>query len=70
MTAEQIILWTGSMMLKAKESDVSCRDLGAGCDPMDFRRPIHHSVEIWYPDQMGTTTDFIVLSSLFCILIP
>ncbi|KAF8382585.1 hypothetical protein PRIPAC_71727 [Pristionchus pacificus] len=36
-----------------------CKDLGAGCDPMDFRRPIHHSVEIWYPDQMGTTTDFI-----------
>ncbi|GMT32666.1 hypothetical protein PFISCL1PPCAC_23963, partial [Pristionchus fissidentatus] len=35
-----------------------CKDLGAGCDPMDFRRPYHHGIEIWYPDGMGVTTSF------------
>ncbi|GMT04677.1 hypothetical protein PENTCL1PPCAC_26851, partial [Pristionchus entomophagus] len=35
-----------------------CKDLGAGCDPMDFRRPYHHGIEIWYPDDMAGTTAF------------
>ncbi|GMR32075.1 hypothetical protein PMAYCL1PPCAC_02270, partial [Pristionchus mayeri] len=35
-----------------------CKDKGKGCDPMDFRRPYHHGIEIWYRDGMGDTSSF------------